>query len=179
MKLTGSRNSAIALLESQHKKVKAIFKKLEGGKGDAQALLTELASDLTGHMKIEQDIFYPAIREVDEDLILESFEEHSLAEIGLKRLLGTDSKDPTFKAKVTTLKELIEHHVSEEEEELFPKVEKKLSADQLVALGKQMKVLFDETVEQGYETTFPRGKGTSADAAEKKVLRQMSSEAAE
>jgi hemerythrin superfamily protein len=55
---------------------------------------------------------------------MEAFEEHSIAELGLTRLLATDPEDPSFAARVTTCKEIIEHHVEEEEEELFPKVEK-------------------------------------------------------
>jgi len=176
---TSPRNSAIALLKSQHRTVESIFKKLEGGKGDAKALLTELANDLCAHMAIEQDIFYPEVREIDEDLVLESFEEHSVAELAMKRLLATDSDDPTFKAKVTTLKELIQHHVEEEEEDLFPKVDKKMQPERLRELGGSMKARFEEIVAQGYEAALPRGKSTSADIAEKRVLRQMHSEAAE
>src|SRR6478735_5136916 len=101
---------ATDLLKQQHRKVEAIFRKLEKGNG-GEELVQELASNLTSHMAIEQDIFYPAIREIDEDLVGESFEEHSVAELALKRLLGTASGEEAFKARVTTLKELIEHHV--------------------------------------------------------------------
>jgi hemerythrin-like domain-containing protein len=159
---------ATDLLEKQHRKVESIFKRLEAGRSDPEPLLEELATNLVAHMAIEQEIFYPAIRSIDEDMVGESFEEHALAEIGLKRLLGADPKDDSFKAKVVTLKELIEHHVEEEEEELFPKVEKKLG-DQLEALGKRMRTRFDEVVAQGYEEAIPRGFArTSADTAKNK-----------
>jgi hypothetical protein len=156
---------ATTLLERQHRKVETIFKKLESTRGDAQPLLTELANDLAAHMAIEHRFFYPVARKVDESLVLESFEEHALAEIALKRLLAMDSGDPSFKARVTALKELIEHHVKEEEEDLFPKVEKKIDEDELVMLGKEMKVAFDEVVEQGYAAALPKGDKTTADAA--------------
>lgn len=155
---------ATTLLERQHRKVESLFKKLESGRSDPGPVLTELANDLCAHMKIEQEIFYPTVRSIDPDLVMESYEEHAMAEIGLKRLLATDPEDPTFHAKVTTLKELIEHHVEEEEEELFPKVEKKLGEERLDALGKQMKEAFAAAVEEGYEALLPRGKKTTADA---------------
>jgi hypothetical protein len=69
-----ARGSATALLKSQHRKVEGVFKKLEGGRGNVRPLLTELANDLAGHMAIEREIFYPAVRRIDEDLIFESFE---------------------------------------------------------------------------------------------------------
>src|ERR1700709_442654 len=112
------------LLEKQHREVKAIFKKLEDGKGNTKALLQELSDNLAAHMAIEQEIYYPAVKKIDEDLVFESFEEHSLAEIGLKRLLATKKGDDAFDARVTAVKELIEHHVEEEEEDLFPHVDK-------------------------------------------------------
>jgi iron-sulfur cluster repair protein YtfE (RIC family) len=157
---------ATSLLEKQHRKVESIFKKLESGKGDTTALLRELADDLAAHMAIEQKIFYPTVRAANEDLIAESFEEHAVAELALKRLLATAPSAPSFHAKVTTLKELIQHHVEEEEEELFPAVEKKVSEAVLLELGKQMKSMFDMAVEQGFESLVPKSMATtSADAS--------------
>jgi hemerythrin-like domain-containing protein len=159
---------ATALLEKQHRKVKAIFNKLEKGRGDAMELLTELSNDLAAHMAIEQEIFYPAVKQLDEDLIREAYEEHALAEVALKRLLATDPEADAFKARVVAAKELIEHHVKEEEEDLFPKVEKKLGEERLNELGKRMKTRFDEVVEAGFEASVPRGFAkTSADVSTK------------
>src|SRR5688572_5289442 len=125
---------ATDLLETQHKKVKAIFKKLETGKTDPAPLLTDLANQLAAHMVIEHELFYPTAKKVDEDIVLEAFEEHAVAEFALQRLLSANPKSESFLAKVTTLKELIEHHVKEEEEELFPKVEKAIDAEELTTL---------------------------------------------
>lgn len=149
---------ATSLLEKQHRKVEAIFKKLEGGRSEAAPLLTELANDIAAHMMIEQEIFYPAVREVKEDLVLEAYEEHAVAEFALKRLLETKPSDETFLAKVTTLKELIDHHVKEEEDVLFPKVEKEIEEKLLTELGKQMKARFEEVLEEGYEAVLTRSK---------------------
>jgi iron-sulfur cluster repair protein YtfE (RIC family) len=157
---------ATALLESQHRKVEAIFKKLEAEKGDATALLTELANDLAGHMEIEQTLFYPAIRKIDPDLVAESYEEHALAELALKRLLATEPGAQAFKARVVALKELIEHHVGEEEDDLFPEVEKAVDSAELEKLGAKMKASFEQAVEEGYEKVLPKGFAkTSADGA--------------
>jgi hemerythrin superfamily protein len=157
---------ATDLLKQQHRKVEAIFRKLEKGHGD-EALVQELAANLTLYMAIEQEIFYPAVREMDEDVVGESFEEHAVAELALKRLLSTSPDEQAFKARVTTLKELIEHHVKEEEEELFPKVEKQLDEATLKSLGTQMKARFQEAVAGGPEALLPRrGLTTSADVAQ-------------
>jgi iron-sulfur cluster repair protein YtfE (RIC family) len=159
---------ATSLLEKQHRKVESILKKLESSKGDKSALLRELADDLAAHMAIEQEIFYPAVRALKEDLIAESFEEHAVAELALKRLLATSPSAPSFKAKVTTLKELIEHHVEEEEEELFPAIEKKLDEEDLEELGARMKATFESAVERGFEALVPRSMSTtSADVTNK------------
>ena len=159
---------ATTLLEKQHRKVEAIFKKLEAGKGAHAELLAELANDLAAHMTIEQELFYPAIQGVDPDVVAESYEEHAVAELALKRLVATSPRAEEWKARVVVLRELIEHHVEEEETDLFPMVEKKLALEHLNELGKQMKSRFQEVVEAGFEAALPEGfEETSADASRK------------
>jgi hemerythrin-like domain-containing protein len=147
---------ASALLKEQHDHVKAIFKQLERSDGRASSLLEKLADSLAAHMVIEQELFYPAALTVKEDLVLESYEEHAVARFALKRLMKTEPSDRTFNAKLTTLKELIQHHVQEEEEDLFPKAEKALG-ETSEELCKQMKDLFEKTMKAGYEQTMGRG----------------------
>jgi hemerythrin superfamily protein len=162
--------NATELLEKQHRKVEAIFSKLEDEEklSDAKELVEELANDLAAHMTIEQELFYPAVRAVDSELVAESFEEHALAEVALKRLLTSDSPQ-AFKARVTALKELIQHHVKEEEDELFPKVDKALDDEKLEELGEQMETLFERVVDAGYKKVIPKGLiTTSADTSQKK-----------
>ena len=155
-----------ALLTKQHHQVKALFKKLESGRSDAATLLVELSNALAAHMAIEQEIYDPVAREVDKDLVMASFEEHALAEIALKRLLATKPTDPAFQARVTATKELIEHHVEEEEEDLFPEVDKAIAEDRLRELGQRMEVRFDEVVAEGFEAAVPEGFArTSSDVA--------------
>jgi iron-sulfur cluster repair protein YtfE (RIC family) len=157
---------ATSLLEAQHRTVEALFEKLESRRGNMSSTLDELANNLVAHMAIEQDILYPAIREVDEELVNESYEEHALAEVALRRLLATHPDEPVFKARLTALKELIEHHVTEEEEELFPQVEEALDDAVLTRLAKAMKPRFDEVYETGFARVTPEDiSKTTADLA--------------
>ena len=170
---------ATTLLEQQHRKVKSLFKKLESksllkklaGGTDHAALVGELANDLIAHMAIEHELFYPAVESIDHDLIGESIEEHALAEIALKRLIQSDPESDTFAARVTALKELIEHHVQEKEEDLFPKVEKKLGDERLEELGKQMKKRFAEVKEAGFVESAPKGFARTLADSERKLAR--------
>ena len=154
---------ATDLLKQQHRSVEALFAKIEADEPEA---LKDLASALAAHMAIEHEFLYPESREVDEDLILEAFEEHSLAEVALKRALATDPEEESFEARITVLKELIEHHVEEEEEELFPELEKALGRERLEALGEQMEERFNEVLKKGYEAVLPENfEETTADLA--------------
>ncbi len=155
------------LLKQQHRKVISALKKLEKAKPATRPeLLEEISNDLAAHMAIEQEIFYPAVHELDDDLILEAFEEHSLAELALKRLRATEPGSEAFRPRTVALRELLEHHIDEEEGELFPKVEKQLEDDDLDALGARMKARFEEVFEQGFEQAVPDAMTqTSADVA--------------
>jgi hypothetical protein len=154
---------ATDLLKQQHRTVEALFAKIEAGES---AALKDLASALAAHMTIEHEFFYPEARGVNEDGILEAFEEHSIAEVALKRALATDPEDDSFDARVKVLKELIEHHVEEEEGQLFPDVEKSIDGDQLEALGAEMEERFQEVLKKGYQAVLPDNfDETSADLA--------------
>lgn len=163
------RSAVSTLLIRQHREVKAIFKKLEDGKSDPAPLVEALVNNLAAHMAIEQDIYYPAVKELKEDLVMESYEEHSLAELGLKRLLATSPNDDAFDARVTACKELIEHHVEEEEDELFPAVDRKMAKEDLNELAKRMKARFDEVLAAGFAAAVPKTMNkTSADVSKRK-----------
>jgi len=154
---------ATKLLEQQHRQVEQLFARIESGES---RLLTELADALAGHMAIEQEIFYPAVHALESDRVSESFEEHSIAELALRRALRTQPNDDQFKARVKVLKELIEHHVEEEEQGLFPAVEKQLSAEALETLGGQMSERFEQVRADGHAAVLPDDfDETTADAA--------------
>jgi hemerythrin superfamily protein len=142
---------AITLLESQHREVDKLFGKIESAKAAAekQKLFETIADKLAVHAAIEEHQFYPAVKaKRTEDILLESLEEH----VGIKRvladLLKTGPGDETFDAKITVLQEQVEHHVQEEEKDLFPKVRKLLNKEQLEALGQEMSAE-QATLEQG------------------------------
>ena len=136
---------AIELLEQQHREVEQIFKQLEKDGADKAALFAELADSLAVHATIEEKIFYPATKSArTEDLLLEAVEEHLSVKRLLADMLEADPSDNAFDAKIKVLKEQIEHHVEEEEEELFPKVKKQLGKEALAALGQQMEEMGDD-----------------------------------
>ena len=155
---------ATTLLEKQHTKAKAALKKLM--KAYDEAVLDQLASELAAHMVIEETIFYPAVRKVMPDLVAEAYEEHALAQVALQRLLRTDANDERFEARATALFDLLDHHIDEEQDELFPKVNKALPDAQLKELGADMETAFDELVARGHRKVLSQTMGeTTADAS--------------
>lgn len=142
--------NAIKFLKSQHREVEALFKKIEATKDrpatykDRRALVTEISNKLILHTKIEETILYPKAKKVDDDMTLEAYEEHDCVKSVIKKLAKTRTNDETFMAKVTVLKELVEHHVEEEEETYFPELEKAWSKEQLEELGEQLQMAFEK-----------------------------------
>jgi hemerythrin superfamily protein len=132
-KSSGGSDDAIKLLTADHKEVKALFKeyeklvKDEAADEDKQALAEEICTMLTVHATAEEELFYPAARDAlgdDEDLIDEADVEHSTAKELIAQIQGSSPDDPHYDAKVKVLGEYIDHHVKEEEGEIFPKVKK-------------------------------------------------------
>src|SRR5205807_8319870 len=128
---------AIQLLKNDHKKVEKIFSDLENKTDDRRALFPELDRELTVHAEIEEKIFYPAAKQAEpaRDLVLESIEEHKQIKMVLADLEQTDMTTDVWGAALKVLEEAVMHHVGEEENELFPKVRKVLSKEQLQDLG--------------------------------------------
>lgn len=145
---------ATDLLVHQHRQVEGLLERLESPKVDVDATLRELADALTAHIAIEEKLFYPAIRKLDADTILEGLEEHAMGRFALKRLLGTNAGDHALKARLKALKELMTNHHKEEEDDLFPKARKAMSNDGLEKLGASMKKLFDADVKRGHEAVL-------------------------
>jgi hemerythrin superfamily protein len=137
-------DTATALLEKQHREVERSFATALGTE-DAKVrrtALREIERQLTMHTDIEEAIFYPAVRgigtEKATDMILEAVEEHHVVTLVLKELPKVDPKADTFEAKMTVLKELVEHHVEEEEQEMFPMAERRLVAERSRELAEAM-----------------------------------------
>jgi hemerythrin superfamily protein len=132
---------AISLLKSDHRKVEKIFKDIEKGNGNREQLFKELANELTVHAEIEEKLFYPAVKDAKptHDVVLESFEEHKQVKIVLADLEQADKKTEHWLAGLKVLMEDVQHHVGEEEDELFPKVKDTvLSKQELEDLGTRM-----------------------------------------
>ena len=136
---------ATKLLEKDHREVEALFKKFEGAGDNAtktkQDIADTIIEELTIHAEIEEEIFYPAVKsEVDEavDVVLEAVEEHHVAETLMEEIKRLTSEDEQFDAKVTVLIENVRHHKDEEEQEMFPKVRKAFSKEELESLGQRM-----------------------------------------
>jgi len=131
---------AIKLLKDDHKEVKAYFKQYETLEDDAEkrALADKICMALTVHAQIEEEIFYPAAREAigDDDLLDEAEVEHASAKQLIAEIKAMEVSERLFDAKVTVLGEYVEHHVEEEETEMFP--ESRESDIDLKALGVQM-----------------------------------------
>ena len=154
---------AIALLTSDHKAVKALFKKFEGLKeqddaDDEKAILVQrICTELTIHATIEEEIFYPAVREAieDNDLMDEADVEHATAKELIAQLQVAEPSDDHYDAKVTVLGEYIDHHVKEEEGEMFSKARKAVDtpalSDALVDRKEELKAELgaDDDVEEG------------------------------
>ncbi|HEY7727087.1 MAG TPA: hemerythrin domain-containing protein [Candidatus Eisenbacteria bacterium] len=138
--------NAIELLKKDHQKVAGLFKQYESAGEDAatekEELFRRIKRELDIHARIEEEIFYPAARQVPleeaRELVAEAHEEHKQVKTLLAELDGIDAEDEQFDAKMKVLKEDVEHHVEEEEDELFPKVKKGLGRDRLEDLGRQL-----------------------------------------
>lgn len=143
---------ALELLTAQHDEVDELFSMIEKARDGERkrAYFEELADKLAAHAKIEEVHFYPAVNtKSTRDLVVESVEEHLAMKRTLADMLELDVDDEHFDAKLSVLKEQVEHHAREEEEgKLFPEARKLLDADQLAALGGEMLALFEELLEQ-------------------------------
>jgi hemerythrin superfamily protein len=136
---------ALTLLKQDHQTVDKLFKQADKAKSSEKAnLVATICQELTVHARIEEEIFYPALRDADveSDLLDEADVEHQ----GIKRLVGEleamEPGDELYDAKVTVLSEYVKHHVKEEETELFPKA-RKSSAD-LDEIGQQLEIRKEE-----------------------------------
>ncbi len=135
--------NAIDLLTEDHDKVKKMFKDFEkmhenASPEEKQELAERICEELQLHTAIEEQIFYPAAREAidDDDLMNEAEVEHASAKDLIEQIQSMDASDPMYDAKVTVLGEYVNHHIKEEEKEMFPEV-KKAKLD-LEALGESI-----------------------------------------
>jgi len=126
-----SKKDAIKLLTEDHAKVKKLFREYEKltkkeDREGKEELAQQICKELTIHAQLEEEIFYPAAREAikDDDLLNEALVEHSSAKDLIAEIKSMKIDDPMYDAVVTVLGEYVNHHVQEEEEKMFPKVQK-------------------------------------------------------
>jgi hemerythrin-like domain-containing protein len=135
---------AITMLKADHDKVKRLLNQLEptterGVKTRAELFAT-LKGELTVHEVIEEEIFYPALKghPKAKDIVLEGYQEHHVVDLLMGELEDLDVADESWGAKAMVMKENIEHHIDEEEGEMFPKARQVFDRQELEALGTRM-----------------------------------------
>ena len=138
--MTTMTTNAVELLKSDHAKVKQLFAQFEAAGEDEKRkgdIFKQIAQELKVHTTIEEEVFYPAVKKMDSDMALEAEEEHNIVDWIIAQMKKLSPGDENYDAKFTTLKENVEHHIEEEEKEMFPEAEEKLGK-QIDALGKKM-----------------------------------------
>jgi hemerythrin superfamily protein len=145
MAATKTSTDAIVHLKDDHKEIRRLFREFEKAGDDAHQtqgrLVDQMIELLTVHTYIENEVMYPRVRELLPDLeddVLESYEEHHVADVLVMELSGMKAGDERFRAKTMVLIESVRHHIEEEEEEWFPKVRAGLGRKQLQELGERL-----------------------------------------
>jgi len=138
-------DDAIVILKDDHKKVRSLFSQFQSASDAAHVtrgrLVEQMIEELTVHTYIENEVMYPEVRrlvpELEQD-VLESFEEHHVADVLCMELAVMAPTDERFVAKTTVLIENVTHHMDEEENDWFPKVREALGRKQLSEIGARM-----------------------------------------
>lgn len=146
---------AITLLKQDHDEVKRLLKQAtemgDGQREQKRKLVERIIREMLVHERIEEDIFYPAYKkaagEKGKELIAEAKEEHHVVDNIMDELEGVDLDAQEFDAKLKVMKENVEHHIKEEEDEMFPKA-RELLKDQLEQLGTDMSELKQNLLKQ-------------------------------
>lgn len=143
---------ALSFLKKDHAKVKELLETLSKTTSRAVRtrllLLEEVSNLLKLHEDIEETLFYPSIKEKSKtrELTLEAYQEHHIVDLDLKEIVKLDPKSDEWKAKLTVLKEHVEHHVHEEEDVLFPKVKEVFDKTILESMGEKMEKMKEENL---------------------------------
>jgi hemerythrin superfamily protein len=141
---------ALQLLKTDHDKVKKLLNEGDATTERAEKTRTELFAtikrELTVHEEIEEKIFYPALRDHPKakDIVLEAYEEHNVVDTIMSELEHTDVTDETWAAKFTVMKENLEHHIEEEEGEMFKQARQVFEAAELQELGDRMAAMKEQ-----------------------------------
>ena len=149
---------ALTLLKNDHEELK---KHLKAGENTTERavktraeILDTVSTLLTAHERIEEEIFYPALKKHPKakDLVLEGYQEHHVVDVLVDELQDLDENDERWGAKFKVLKENIEHHIEEEEGEMFKTARRVFSEQELEELGEQMEKMKNETLTASLST---------------------------
>ena len=136
--------SAIELLKEDHRKVKKLLEQgdetTENAVKTRTELLEKIKAEMQVHETIEEEIFYPALQQHDKakEIVLEGYEEHHVVDQILGELDEVSVEDERWAAKFSVMKENVEHHIEEEEDDMFKKAKQIFSDDELKELGERM-----------------------------------------
>jgi hypothetical protein len=137
---------AVTLLKQDHEKVKKVLSELDETTERAvktrQELFSKVKQELQVHETIEEEIFYPALKEHPKakDLVLEAYEEHNVVDMVMREIDGVAFDDERWGAKLTVMKENVEHHIDEEEGEMFKQARDVFDHQELEDLGARMEI---------------------------------------
>jgi len=140
----------LQLLKEDHDKIKKILTHLESttdrGVKTREEFYTKVRAELQVHEAIEEEILYPALKEHPKakDLVLEAYEEHNVVDMVMAELDALPYDDETWGAKLTVMRENIEHHIGEEESEMFEQCRDVFDRDELAELGDRMEARKEE-----------------------------------
>ena len=161
---------AFNLLKTDHRKVEELFSQLESASGQAKMRVFEqIKTELELHTHIEETIFYPALEKPKQthDLALEAYEEHDVVKKLLQELSRAKTPNEEWEAKAKVLQENVEHHVEEEEGELFEKAEAALSEEQIEALGEEMEAEKERKQRSASKSSSKKKSGSANKSASK------------
>lgn len=134
---------AISLLKSDHKKVKGLFKQVETTElNQHQMLFEQIKAELEVHTHIEETVLYPRMKEFKElkDIVLEGVEEHHQVKLLIREIDNLVGDSEKFEPKLKVLIEDVEHHIKEEEEEMFPEIEELVDKKTLELMGTELEL---------------------------------------
>jgi hypothetical protein len=145
---------ALKLLKEDHRKVKKLLGELEStterGVKTRQKLFSKVKQELVVHEAIEEEIFYPALKDHPKtrEITLEAYEEHHVVDTVMAEIEGVAFDDETWGAKFAVMKENLEHHIEEEEGEMFKQTKQAFDADELERLGESMAARKEQLLKQ-------------------------------
>ena len=162
---------AFSLLKADHRKVEDLFSQLESASGQAKMRVFEqIKTELELHTHIEEKFFYPALEKPKQthELTLEAYEEHDVVKKLLQQMSRAKSATEEWEAQGKVLQENVEHHVEEEENELFPKAEAALSEEDIETLGEQMEAEKERKQRTASSKSSSKKKSANKSAAKSK-----------